>query len=61
MDPPNSGNSASAPAAGASSKSGKDKKPKKGYDEGEGKKKFVSILEFGTNSVNYESISCRSC
>ncbi|XP_058263850.1 protein diaphanous homolog 1 isoform X1 [Hemibagrus wyckioides] len=43
MDPPNSGNSASAPAAaaGASSKSGKDKKPKKGYDEGEGKKKFT--------------------
>lgn len=45
MDPPNFGNSASA--AGASSK--KDKKPKKSYDEGDGKKKFVSKLDLGTN------------
>lgn len=52
MDPPNLGNSASAPAAGASSKSGKDKKPKKSYDEGDGKKKFVSMLNFGA-AVRY--------
>lgn len=37
MDP-NSGNGASAPA----SKGGKEKKPKKNYEDGDGKKKFVS-------------------
>lgn len=58
MDPPNYGNSASAPAAGASSKSGKDKKPKKTYEEGDSKKKFVSILHFGI-SPSCETISCR--
>lgn len=56
MDP-NSGNSASAPAAGASAKSGKDKKPKKSYDEGDGKKKFVSISYFGT-IVSCETVFC---
>lgn len=35
---PHSGNGASAP----SSKGGKEKKPKKNYEDGDGKKKFVS-------------------